>query len=73
MPEESQTPNQPPRKPRGKHIPQTALMKALDDDPAAAMMALADETVSEWENTSPKETKDMLDALDTSELDRTSQ
>ncbi len=36
------------RKARGQHIEETALMKALDDDPAAAMMRLSDEADSDW-------------------------
>lgn len=50
------------RKPRGQHIEETAFMKALDADPAAAMMALVDETAVDWKNLSPHETENILDA-----------
>lgn len=55
-------PNEPkqPRKARGPHIEETALMKALEDDPAAAMQALADEAESDWDNLSPKANRGML-------------
>lgn len=54
--------NQQSRKPRGEHIEETAFMRALDEDPAAAMMALADETAQDWKENAPKEAKSLLDA-----------
>lgn len=50
------------RKPRGAVIEQTALMQAIDDNPAAAMMALADEAQSDWENNAPPEWANLLQA-----------
>ncbi len=57
-----------PRQPRGPHIEETALMKALEvensPEAVAALMALADESESDWENLSPNETKSLLSATE---------
>lgn len=50
------------RKPRGAHIDETEFMKALEKDPAAAMQALADEAVSDWEENARPQDKGMVSA-----------
>ena len=49
----NQESNPSPRKPRGAHVEETELMKALEADPAAAMQALSDEMVNDWEENAP--------------------
>jgi hypothetical protein len=52
------------RKPRGEHIEQTAFMQSLEDNPAGAMAALADEAEQEWQQHAPKEFKGLLEAAE---------